>query len=413
MAERPELDPLGRDFARLAFGIERHVPGFIDAWLGPEVTRAALEPAAPPAPETLVADARALLERIAAAPMAESRRGYLAKQAEAMLATARGIAGEEIPYREEVRLLFDVEPAAAPERDFDAAIADLDRLLPGDGSVSERMAAWRERYVISPEAARRLVDLILPELRERTAAIVGLPAGEAIEIAMVHDKPWSGYNWYLGAARSRVELNTDLPIHAFRLTELLAHEGYPGHHTEHALKERLYTEEGMGEHALQLINTPECIISEGIATLAEGMIFSPEELARFRRERVYPAAGIAGDPEREIAIAEARTALTPVAGNAALLLHEEGRSPEEAVAYLQRYGLSTEAEARQRLRFISEPLWRAYIFTYHVGHDLLGRWIDAGGPEERVPRFRRLLTEQVYPSQIAAWIGAEERAATT
>lgn len=413
MADAPELDPLGRDFARLAFGIERHVPGFIDAWLGPEETRAALEPAMPPPPGSLVADARDLLERIAVMPLPESRRGYLTSQVVAILATARRLAGEEIPYREEVRLLFDVEPAATPERDFEAAITDLDRLLPGDGPVSARMAAWRERYVISPEVALQLVDRILPELRERTAALVDLPAGESIEIAMVHDKPWSGYNWYLGGGRSRVELNTDLPIHAFRLTELLAHEGYPGHHTEHTLKERLYTEAGMGEHALQLINTPECIISEGIATLAEGMIFSPEELARFRRERVYPAAGIAGDPEREIAIAEARKALTPVAGNAALLLHEEGQSPEEVVAYLQRYGLSTEPEARQRLRFIADPLWRAYIFTYHVGHDLLGRWVDGGGPGERGPRFRRLLTEQVYPSQIAAWSGAEEGAATT
>jgi hypothetical protein len=412
MADAPELDPLGRDFARLAFGIERHVPGFIDAWLGADEMRAALEPAASPPPAALVADARELLDRIAVTPLPERRRDYLTGQVEAMLATARRLAGEEIPYREEVRLLFDIEPAATPERDFETAIAALDRLLPGDGSVPARMTAWRERYVISPKVARQLVDRILPELRERTAELVELPAGESIEIAMVQDKPWSGYNWYLGGARSRVELNTDLPIHASRLTELLAHEGYPGHHTEHTLKERLYTEEGLGEHALQLINTPECIISEGIATLAEGMIFSPEELARFRRERVYPAAGIAGDPEREIAIAEARKALTPVAGNAALLLHEEGQSPEEVVAYLRRYGLATEPEARQRLRFIADPLWRAYIFTYHVGHDLLGRWIDGGGPGERGQRFRRLLTEQVTPSRIAAWSRAEAGAAT-
>ena len=51
---------------------------------------------------------------------------------------------------------------------------------------------------------------------------------------MVQDQPWSGYNWYLGNGRSRVDLNTDLPIYAYLLTDLLTHEGYPGHHTEHA-----------------------------------------------------------------------------------------------------------------------------------------------------------------------------------
>jgi hypothetical protein len=320
-----------------------------------------------------------------------------------MLAISRGLAGDVLPYREEVRVLFDIEPEATPEAVYDIAIAELDRLLPGDGPIAARMAAWRESYVIAPETARQVVDVILPELRERTKEIVALPEDESIEIQMVSDQPWSGYNWYLGNARSRVDLNTDLPIHAFRLTELLAHEGYPGHHTEHTLKERLYTVDGLGEHALQLINTPECLISEGIATMAEEMVFSPEELVRFRRERGYPVAGIAGDPEREIAIANARRGLASVPGNAALLLHEEGRDEEEVIAYLRRYGLSTEAEARQRLRFIANPLWRAYIFTYHVGHQLISRWLAGTTAAERRSRFRRLLTEQVYPSQIASW----------
>jgi hypothetical protein len=131
------------------------------------------------------------------------------------------------------------------------------------------------------------------------------------------------------------------------------------------------------------------------------MIFLPEELVRFRRERVYPAAGIRGDPEREIAIAAARRELASVPGNAALLLHEEGRTEAEVIAYLQRYGLSTEEEARQRLRFIANPLWRSYIFTYHVGHDLITRWLDAAPPAERKSRYRTLLTEQIYPSQLA------------
>jgi hypothetical protein len=319
-----------------------------------------------------------------------------------MLAITRRLAGEELPYREEVRLLFDIEPRATPEGVYEAAIADLDSLLPGDGPIVERMVAWRQSYVIPPEIARRLVDTILPELRARTQEFVDLPEDESIEIRMVQDQPWSGYNWYLGDGRSRVDLNTDLPIYAYRLTDLLAHEGYPGHHTEHALKERLYTEQRLGEHALQLINTPECVISEGIATLAEKMLFDPHELVRFRRERVYPAAGITGDPEREVAIGAATRILRSVPGNAALLLHEEGQDQADVVAYLQHYGLSTEAEARQRLRFIADPLWRAYIFTYHVGYELISGWLDQA-PTERRSRFRTLLTDQVYPSQIAAW----------
>jgi hypothetical protein len=401
--EKPALDPIGRDYARLAFGLERHIPGFIDAWLGPPEVRAALDVEPAPPPDALVVAARDLLARIPRLDASASRQGYLAKQVEAMLANARRAAGEEIPYREEVRLLFDVEPRATPEAVYEAAINDLDHLLPGDGPVAERMISWRDGYRISPDTARRVVDVMLPELRERTLDIVDLPEGEAVEVQMVTDQPWSGYNWYLGDGRSRVDLNTDLPIYAYRLTDLLTHEAYPGHHTEHALQERLYTEEGLGEQALQLINTPECLISEGIATVAEKMLFSPEELVRFRRERVYPAAGIEGDPEREVAIGAAQRVLRSVPGNAALMLHEDRQDAEDVVAYLRRYALSSEGEARQRLRFIADPLWRAYIFTYHVGYELVSRWLDDATPGERRRRFRTLLTEQVYPAQIAAW----------
>ena len=403
MSEKPAFDAFGRDYARLSFGIEHHVPGFIDAYLGPAEERALLDPGIAPPPDELIATAHGLLSGIPALDASESRKAYLTKQVEAMLTTARRIAGNVLPYREEVRLLFDIEPRATPESVYEAAISDLDKLLPGDGPIAERMIAWRQDYTISPETARRLVDVVLPELRERTRQFVDLPSDESIEIRMVQDQPWSGYNWYLGDGRSRVDLNTDLPIYAYRLTDLLAHEGYPGHHTEHALKERLYTEQGWGEHALQLINTPECLISEGIATVAESIIFSPEELVRFRRERVYPAAGISGDPEREVAIGAALRVLRSVPGNAALLLHEAGHDAEEVVDYLQRYGLSTEAEARQRLRFIADPLWRAYIFTYHVGFELISDWMDQAPVSERRSRFRTLLTDQVYPSQVAGW----------
>ena len=404
----PELDGLSREYVALAFGIERHVPGYVDAYVGPPGVKEAALAGEAPAPERLLEAAQALAVRVAEAAVPETRVGFLTAQLEAMLATCRRLAGEGLPYREEVRRCFDIEPERTPEGVFEAAIAELDGLLPGEGPVAERMVAWRSRFEISPETAERLIGAIVPEIRRRTLEIVGLPEGEAVEFRFVRDQPWSGYNWYLGDARSRVELNTDLPIHASRLTDLLCHEAYPGHHAEHALKDRrLYRERGWGEHAIQLINTPECVISEGIATLAEGAIFPDEEKrARFRAERVYPAARLDGvaDPAREAGIGRALLALRAVAGNAALLLHAEGRGEEEVVAYLQRYGLVSEGEARQRLRFLADPLWRASVFCYHAGYDLLGAWLSAGPAGERGARFRTLLTEQIYPSQVARWV---------
>ena len=55
---------------------------------------------------------------------------------------------------------------------------------------------------------------------------------------VVTDKPWSGFNYYEGDYRSRVAINADLPHRLGQLPHLVAHESYPGHHTEHCRKER-------------------------------------------------------------------------------------------------------------------------------------------------------------------------------
>jgi hypothetical protein len=266
------------------------------------------------------------------------------------------------------------------------------------------MQRWKRQFEIPVDRARLAVETIMDEARARTAKLVTLPEGESVEIAFVSDKPWTGYNWYLGNARSLVEINTDLPIRANDLLNLMAHEGYPGHHTEHALKEiRLYHERGYGEHSIQLINTPECVISEGIATLAESMIFADGGGERWQAEHIWAPLGVDADPELEARIGNAQGVLRSVGGNAALLLHAEGRPEDEVVRYLMEYGLATEEEARQRLRFIADPLWRPYIFTYHVGRDLLARWLDEAwiNDETRESRFVRLLEEQLTPSAIA------------
>ncbi|HKG25051.1 MAG TPA: hypothetical protein VKB09_05340 [Thermomicrobiales bacterium] len=402
------LDDLAREYLALSFAIERLFAGFIDAYFGPpEIKEAALaEPE--PDPAALLARAHELLSVVAAADLLESRKDFLTAQVGAMVTICRKLSGEPVDYLHEVRTLFDIEPAFTPEATFDASIAELDALLPGEGDVRERMIDWRKRYVVDIETARRMIDLIAAETRRRTQAFVSLPEGEDVEVVFVQDKPWRGYNWYLGDYRSRVEINTDLPIYAQELTALIAHEGYPGHHTEHALKEQiLFRDHGYGEHAIQLINTPECVISEGIATLAESVVFPDGDGARWRAEHLYPLAGLAGDPEREARIARATAALRAVSGNAALLLHHEGRSEDEVLAYIMRYALRAENEARQSLRFVADPLWRAYTFTYHVGRDLLGRWLDLAPKTERQSRFLLPLIGQVIPFHVQRWIAEE------
>lgn len=388
------IDTISQRYIELAFDIEQHVDGFIDAYFGPPELKG---PRAQRDPAAIAADIAALREEVRTSDYPAGRKGYLEVQLRGMQTTARKLAGAPIGYREEVRACFDIEAPYTPESIFEQSNAELDELLPGSGSLPERMEAWKQQFVVEPAVARQMIDMIAIEARQRSMAIIEPPENDTVEFSLVSDKPWSGYNWYLGDGRSLVEINTDLPIRANLLLDLVCHEAYPGHHSEHALKEQLlYNERGWGEQAIQLINVPECVISEGIATLAADMAFGDEAYS-WAAEHIYPLANIRGDPEREQRIAQAQWNLRALNGNAAIMLHEQGVDPEQVVRYIMRYGLRSEREARQSLRFITTPLWRIYTFTYFVGRKILGDWIAQG---DRHARFRQLLTEQVYPSNL-------------
>jgi hypothetical protein len=402
---------LADDYLQIAFQIDRHFPGFIDAYFGDPTARERALAGPKTEGADLAQQARDLVARIQSsdlpANLPEQRRTYLEKQTVAMETIARKLAGEEIPYEEEVERCFDIVPERIPDTVFEEAIAELGRILPGSGDVLERMTAFREDYALDRERARTAIDLILEETRARTRAFVDLPDEESVEIVFVEDKPWRGYNWYLGNARSRVEINTDVPIHAHTLVDLVAHESYPGHHTEHCLKgDVLYRRQGYDEMSIQLINSPESVIHEGIATLAKATIFPGDEAVHWKAETLYPAIGIDRDPALDEQVERLDSALRGASGNGALMRHVDGASEDTVISYLSTYGLRTEEESRHRLRFIDDPLWRPYIFTYHVGRDLLGAWLDQAPEAERRERFRWLLTEQVTPSDIRSRIAA-------
>ncbi|HEU0165715.1 MAG TPA: hypothetical protein VFQ54_11780, partial [Thermomicrobiales bacterium] len=249
-AQPQPLDEISQAYVALAFGLDRHIPGAIDGYMGPDALRP--DPDAPaPEPAFLLAQAEALLAGIERADLPPARVDYLLAQATGMATMCRKLVGEEIAYEDEVKLYFDVSPERTPESAYTEAIAALEDALPGDGTIGERMIAWRKQYEIPVEAAKGIVPVIVDEIRRRTFAFAALPDGEAVELSFVQDKPWSGYNWYLGSNRSLIEINTDLPIKANALLDLMCHEGYPGHHTEHSLKEQLlYRDRGYGEHSI-------------------------------------------------------------------------------------------------------------------------------------------------------------------
>jgi hypothetical protein len=171
-----------------------------------------------------------------------------------------------------------------------------------------------------------------------------------------------------------VEINTDIPVQVTGLPSLISHEAYPGHHTEHSMKEKiLYRGKGFSDACVFVYNTPECLISEGIANNAFDIIFKDKpEVYNLLNERT----GLTLDPERDATISNALNKFSACSGNASLMIHQENTGVPDAVDYLVDVGLLTRDRAEKQIEFMTNPLFSAYIFNYYVGKEVVSKALE-------------------------------------
>ena len=372
-------------YLELCLRLGRHDDGLVDFYFGPTEIAERVEAEPMREPAMLVADAQSLAE--------DADSTYIRALVRGLEVVARKLAGEQIGYADEVERCYAIRPQRVPEERFEEAHQALDEVLPPGDTLAERYQRWREGDVVSADEIESVLEMLNARLRERTQELLGLPEGETTELELVSGEHWSAYNYYLGGLRSRVAVNTDIPLNASIVAQLVAHELYPGHHTEHAWKEQLlYRERGQLEESVLMYGTPQSVIGEGIAELAIEMVV--EDHDAFVAD-VLGAWGIDYDVDTGRRIRQAREPLDRVPNNAALLLHEDGVSSEEAKAYLQRWGLVSEQRAQHTIGFVTHPIGRTYITTYTDGYDICRAWVNGD-----LGRFKRLLTEQLTPADL-------------
>src|SRR3954454_3819913 len=226
----PALDvPL--EYVRLGLRFDRLESGVVDAYTGDRRIRAAVDDEPAPTPQGLRDQARTLLRELDAAQLAADRQEFLRGQLTGLECTARKMSGEPVGFVDEVAAYFQVDVTLGDPEVYAAAHAELDALLPGSGTLTERYALHRRREECPPQRLEVAVQALSSALRDRVRGQYGLPEVETVHYEVVTDKPWSGFNYYEGGYRSRVAINADLPHRLGQLPHLGVHEASPGHHT--------------------------------------------------------------------------------------------------------------------------------------------------------------------------------------
>ncbi|MBT2188394.1 hypothetical protein [Sphingobium nicotianae] len=404
------LTRLADAFVPLVLEIGTYEPDFVDAYYGPADlrtkaeakprSRGALEQAASAAVVQLDRSVIPHLRDPAALGRAKALRGFY--RAAAMRLAM--IGGKRFPFDQEALGLFAVKPQLKPLSYYDAILAKLDRLVPGDGPLAARVDAFNDRFIVPKDRLRPVMEAAIAECRRRTLAYFDLPKEESFDLEFVTGKSWSGYNYYKGNYHSLIQVNTDLPVRIGRAVDLGCHEGYPGHHVLNIMIERnLVRGKGWHEYWVNPLYAPQSLISEGSANYGIDLAFPGEEQLAFERDTLFPLAGL--DPSEAKALWDVRKATTELGASRMTLakLYLDGTIDRaKTLELFQKYQLTTQKRAEQGIAFFDQ--YRSYTINYYLGQDLVRGFVERGKPDAKTrwARMRHVLSDTVMPMDLVA-----------
>ncbi|MHA1507411.1 MAG: hypothetical protein ACTSO6_01760 [Promethearchaeota archaeon] len=229
-----------------------------------------------------------------------------------------------------------------------------------------------------------------------------LPEEEHISIDLpenINDEiKWAYYNWYLGNFHSRIEVNSKYTIYWTSFLFAASHEGYPGHHTEFVINEnKLYRELNQFEHSILILQSPKMIISEGIANLANSMLFSNKEAAEILLRDFCTDASKEASLEKIVMQDKLKAKTTLFWYNFAYHAVVNKYSEEELIQYGKNAEIFNEAGLKMELKRLSTPAYSKKAFLYHLGTNAIRQKYSK---TPSIKEFQNLLVNPTLPSDL-------------
>jgi len=400
-----KLSEYGKRFLHLALHIDKHNKGYVDFYIGPKKLQKIVDNEVIISPNKLLTDCKALQKDLFKQGYDKKRERYLEKIIIAMRTSIEMLNGVEIPFKEQFLRLYDVVLQPVNESELDNLKEEFNAAYGGLGSLEKRMNNLRVRRAVPEGKVFELFKKALNITRERTKDLFVdlLPQKERIVLELVknnnnNEAKWSYYNWYTGNYCSRIEVNPNYNIYWTGFLSLAAHEGYPGHHMEFSVKERmLYRELNQFEHSILLLHSPKLILSEGIAELALKVLFSNREAVEIGLRELCPDSS--NEDSLEIMMAQSK-----VKGKISLFWYNfayhaliDKYKDEELMQYGTNFEIFSKETIKNQLKRISNPVYSKNAFMYNLGTNLIKHKY---GEPPSVKNFRYLLVNPILPSDL-------------
>lgn len=344
-------------------------------------------------PDKLLSAIKALQKAVKVKVETDPRRTFLTKQLEAMGLLVRYALKEKITFEQRVRTGLDVDIVTVRSERIEELTEQAARALRKKvrkADLTTMATQWQKRALISGKEIVEIAQDSAKEARSSTERLLfKLPEDENVEFRPVEKAPWSAYHHYHGNYQALIEINIQLPRSKYAIWGWVTHETYPGHQTQLVAREYDYNRQELDvEATVALINTPDCVIAEGLA--GSGATILRENRPLTEAEEI---TGIIGRFRRAVGI------------NALVMLHHQNLSESEVLNYLIDFGALEEEYAKARMPFMTDVMWGPYGFTYYVGGWLVKGFFEAAQEANLRDEFVKALYHELHvPSTLHARI---------
>ena len=409
---KDNFNELAEKYVRLGLSIGQYDSDFVDAYYGPD----SLKPKTPKLDvfpkdsllklvDDLKFDFKKYTDSTYTNDTLRRRAIWISKQLTAFTRRIKIFSGELKSFDEEALDIFDVKVPVYNEEHFKSLIAELDKSLPGKGTISERVDQLSKEFIIPKDKVDTVFKTAIEEARKRTHSHYDLPQQESFKLEYVTDKPWGGYNWYKGNYQSLIQINLDLPINIDRAIDLACHEGYPGHHVYNMMLEKnLYRDKGWVEISLYPLFSPQSLIAEGSANYGIDLAFPGTEKNIFTKSKLLPLAGLdSAKLDLYYKVVAIKVQINYARNEVARGLINGSMSDSAAINWLTQYALMSAPTAAKSLGFIRK--YRSYVICYNYGQDLVKNFVEHNDglvtvPAKRWQVFGWLLSNPVTPTDL-------------
>ncbi|MDA0705035.1 MAG: hypothetical protein O2805_00060 [Proteobacteria bacterium] len=379
------FDPLAERYVKLALALGEHDADYVDAYFGPAEWRDAAR-ANPQSLADIASSATELAAAVRAIDVSGEeyllvlRQDFIASHLESLATVARMRDGTSLSFDDESRLIYGFVAPTFPRGHYDAALQEIEAILPGDGPVHERVDTFRQQFLVPEEKVEAVIRAGIDECRARTLQHLRLPEGESFQLEMVSGNPWSAYNWYQGAAQGLIQVETSRPSYVSSATRLGCHEGYPGHHAFSSLLDQNFLQDrGWVEFSVLPLFSPQGLIFEGSGDFAERIAFPGSSRNDFLRDKILPVAGIDNvDFETNDRLKAATDKIRYADIEAARNYLDGHWDREQTKDWITHYALVAPEQIDAWFRFTER--YRAYKINYVLGEDLVEAYVRRANP---------------------------------